>query len=88
MTTQPPQHNLSLIRASELGQYGFCHRAWWLGTVKGLPTARQDRLTRGTQHHRRHADQVRIALRWRQAGLVLLSAGGLFLIIAFLISNL
>jgi hypothetical protein len=89
MTTQPPppKHNSPLIRASELAQYSFCHRAWWLGTVKGLPTASQAALTRGVQLHGHHADKVRTALHWRRIGLVLLSSGCLFLILAFLISD-
>jgi hypothetical protein len=58
---------LPLIRASELAQYSFCRRAWWLGTVKRIPSNNQTTLTRGRGIHRHHASQVRIALRWRQA---------------------
>jgi hypothetical protein len=87
MIPQPlPQNNLPLVRASELTQYSFCHRAWWLGTVKGFRPARRDRLARGSQLHRRHADKVRAALRWRRVGLILLGGGTLSLILTF-ISN-
>ncbi len=73
--------SLPLIRASELAQYSFCQRAWWLSTVKRIPSNNQAALTRGTQTHSDHADQVRAALRWRQASFFLFGGGGLLLII-------
>jgi hypothetical protein len=84
----PPTNNSPLIRASELTQYGFCHRAWWLGTVKGLRPSNQAALARGTQRHSRHADKVRAALRWRYLGLVSLGAGSFLFVIAVVLSIL
>lgn len=71
-----------LIRASELAQYSFCRRAWWLGTVKGLPSRSQAAMERGTRHHRQHGRQVNLARRWRQIGLVLLGSGLVGLLVA------
>jgi hypothetical protein len=76
---------LPLIRASELAQHSFCHRAWWLGTVKGLPSESQTRLVRGARHHERHEQQVYAAGRWRRLGLILLSTGLLLLVGAVLL---
>ena len=44
------------ISASELGEYAYCRRAWWLRAVQGVTTARQgDRFSGGHTAHRRHA---------------------------------
>lgn len=80
--TPEPAENMPLIRASELTQYSFCQRAWWLGVVKQIPTHNQTALARGTQTHRQHSHQVRAALRWRQASFFLLVGGGLLLSVA------
>ena len=74
-----------LIRASELAQYSFCRRAWWLGTVKGLPSRTQAALERGTRHHQQHGRQVDLARRWQQIGLVLLGTGLMALLAAGLL---
>jgi hypothetical protein len=76
---------LPLIRASELAQYSFCHRAWWLGTVKGLPSHSRTALARGTRQHERHERQVFAAGYWRRLGLILLGSGLLLLIGAALL---
>ena len=80
------KNNRPLIRASELTQYSFCHRAWWLGTVKGLRPANQAALARGTAMHSRHADKVRAAFRWRYIGLALMGIGSFLLIITVVFS--
>lgn len=77
--------DLPLLRASELTQYSFCHRAWWLETVKRIPSNNQMALTRGVKVHRSHEYQVRAALRWRQASFFLFGSGGLLLIITLLL---
>jgi hypothetical protein len=75
----PPEP--ALIRASELAQFSFCRRAWWLGQVKGIPSRQQSALSRGTQSHRQHADQVQAALRWQKTGWLLWGGGILLLVI-------
>lgn len=43
------------ISASELGEYAYCRRAWWLRAVRGVTTEQQGRrFARGTTAHRRH----------------------------------
>jgi hypothetical protein len=81
-----PSHaaNSAPIRASELAQYSFCHRAWWLEMVKKLPADSQARLGRGRKAHARHEDRVTAAARWRRAGLMLIGAGGLGLVATLL----
>ncbi|MGB9777185.1 MAG: hypothetical protein ACPLYD_12165 [Anaerolineae bacterium] len=68
-----------IIRASEIGQYLFCARAWWLGTVEGVPSAHREEMGAGESVHRQHGWQVRAAvilsrLAWALLALALLAA--------------
>lgn len=64
-----------IIRASEVGRYAFCARAWWLGSVEGRPSARWREMEAGKVTHRRHGRQVRAASALvRLAWLLLLAA--------------
>ena len=83
-TNRPRPDRSTLIRASELAQYDFCQRAWWLGTVQQLPADNQKALGRGRQAHLRQEDRVIRAGRWRRAGFILVWAGGLLLLVALL----
>ena len=47
-----------LIRASEIAQYAFCARAWWLGRVKGYHSANVAVMRQGTARHRTHGRAV------------------------------
>ncbi len=67
----------SIIRASEIGQFVFCQRAWWLGVVQGSRPVNDAALAAGTQAHARHGRGVAASLRWQQVGYVLLVAGAL-----------
>jgi CRISPR/Cas system-associated exonuclease Cas4 (RecB family) len=64
-----------VIRASEIGQYVYCAQAWWLGSVEGLPSSRQQEMAAGDVAHRRHGRGVKTSL-WlnRMAYIVLLLA--------------
>ena len=60
MTTQ---NNRSIIRASEVGQYAYCARAWWLQRVKGHSPRNVEALQRGTAAHAEHGRGVERAGR-------------------------
>jgi 3-mercaptopyruvate sulfurtransferase SseA len=50
--------NDDVVRASEIGQYVYCARAWWFARVKGCQTENMAMLRRGTARHRRHGRRV------------------------------
>jgi len=77
-------NNIPLIRASELAQYGFCQRAWWLATVKKTPSQNQANLSRGSQLHTQHEGQVRRAGLWQRAGFFLISSGAVLFVLMLL----
>jgi hypothetical protein len=52
------RQRLPIIRASEVGEYVYCARAWWLRRVAGLEPAGRERRKRGTALHRRHGRAV------------------------------
>jgi hypothetical protein len=51
-----------IIRASEVGEYVHCNRAWWLGHVQGVENANRAVMEAGTARHREHGQRV-----WRAA---------------------
>jgi CRISPR/Cas system-associated exonuclease Cas4 (RecB family) len=53
-----PRQRLPIIRASEVGEYVYCARAWWLRRVAGLEPAGYERREYGTALHRRHGRAV------------------------------
>ncbi len=75
-----------IVRASELGQYAYCARAWWLARVQGIPPANISQLQAGLAHHRAHGRRVLTSrrLRWLAVGLLVLAAAtlGAFLILS------
>ena len=64
-----------MIRASELGQYTYCAKAWWLGSVAGVASTNTEALARGTAAHAAHGRAVWLsgALRWAALGLVVVA---------------
>jgi CRISPR/Cas system-associated exonuclease Cas4 (RecB family) len=75
-----------VIRASELGEYEYCARAWWLGRVLGYRPANLERMAAGEEAHVRHGQKVVSYHRLRRWAYTLLSlallAGVLFLMLA------
>jgi len=61
------------IRASEIGSYLYCRRAWWY-RLTGHESANQAEMAAGTDLHRQHGRQVLIAGMLRTLGFLLLLA--------------
>lgn len=64
-----------LLRASEVGEYVYCHRAWWLRAVEGLDPTNAAVLQAGTARHQRHARRVATSRALLIAGMLALVLG-------------
>lgn len=51
-----------VIRASEIGRYVYCARAWWMGSVQGLPSTHTREMAAGEAAHVRHGQGVKQSL--------------------------
>ncbi|MBI4789250.1 MAG: hypothetical protein HY782_19630 [Chloroflexi bacterium] len=71
-----------VLRASEIGEYVFCHRAWWLHRVQGLESANRAQMEAGVAWHVAHGRGVRRASSLQRAGFALLILAGLFALVA------
>ena len=70
-----PRPTNAAIRASEIGEYVFCHRAWWLRQVQGYASANTRQLEAGTATHARHGRLVGLSRALTVlAGLLVLAA--------------
>ena len=59
------------VTASQVGQYAFCARAWWLDVVEGRQPTDLEALGGGTVRHERHGWQVFWARGFRKEALIL-----------------
>ena len=71
-----------IIRASEIGQYDFCAKAWWLGSIEGVSPSNIRQLQAGTAAHVEHGRQVRRASQLQTAAFVLVGLGVIVLLLA------
>ena len=69
-----------VIRASEIGQYQYCARAWWLGSVMGVVSTNMRELAEGEVAHRRHGRAV-----WASRALIILAVVLVLLALAALL---
>lgn len=61
------------IRASEIGSFLYCERAWWYQRMK-VPTINTAELAGGEQFHHTHVSRTRSARWLRAVAWVLLAA--------------
>lgn len=75
------KQRMPIIRASEVGEYVYCARAWWLRRVAGLEPIGYERRERGRVLHRRHGQTVVVsgALLW--CGVLLAGAAVIMLLV-------
>ncbi len=67
------------IRASEVGEYVFCQRAWWFRHVQGAEPSNVRALEAGTAAHARHGRLVSAAVVLRALAVVVAVAAVLAL---------
>ena len=79
--------NEDIIRASELGEYVYCARAWWLRRVQGVSSRNVAALRSGQQAHDRHGAAVSAVQTQRRLAL-LLAALALLLLLAAAVAAL
>jgi CRISPR/Cas system-associated exonuclease Cas4 (RecB family) len=58
------------IRASEIGSYLYCRRAWWY-RLRGVQSANQAEMAAGTALHEQHGRKVFMASILRNIAIVL-----------------
>ncbi len=58
-----PKSRLPELRASDVGRYTYCARAWWLERVAEATPTNQAALQRGEQRHEAHGRLVNAAQR-------------------------
>ena len=61
-----------VVRASEIGEYVYCRRAWWLNRTAGKQLRNTKQIEAGTTFHESHGNQVRRFTLAQQLALVLL----------------
>lgn len=71
------------IRASEIGDYVYCRRSWWLRRVRSVAPINQAQLQAGVEHHRQHNALLYRSILVRRVALVVL-----FLAVAVLVFEL
>ena len=70
---------MPIIRASDIGSYLYCHRAWRY-RKDGVESENQAELVAGTELHRQHGRKTLSALLLRTLGMILLLAAILTLV--------
>jgi hypothetical protein len=73
----------SWIRASEIAEYVYCRRAWWLRRVRSVASTNTAQLRAGTRYHERHGRLVRRSVWLRRLAYV-----ALFFAVAVLVFHL
>lgn len=62
-----------IIRASEIGEYVFCHRAWWLHQIQGVTSANRELMNAGTLNHQAHGRAVIRSNVFQRAAIIFLA---------------
>lgn len=71
-----------VIRASELAQYGYCAKAWWLGSVMGKASTNVREMQSGTAAHQQHGRAVWLSSALRVAAITLVVVALVVLLMA------
>lgn len=75
------------IRASEINEYIYCRRAWWLRRVGGYASQNTRELAAGTAYHQAHGRIVRRATLTQRLAYALVFITVSFIVFSLLMSN-
>ena len=64
-----------VLRASEIGNYAYCARGWWLSRALGYPSAHKDKMILGEEEHRSHGRAVVFDHRLERLGYLMIALG-------------
>lgn len=67
------RHKSRVLRASEIGNYIYCARGWWLSRVLGYPSAHREKMALGEEQHRSHGRDVVAYHRLRRLAYLMLA---------------
>lgn len=84
IATSAPYNGDPILRASEVGHYVFCRRAWWLARVRGCRPDDPSVLTEGIRFHSHLGHSVSATERWQKISYILIGLGlavGIFTIL-------
>ena len=71
--SQSMMRSHDLIRASEIGDFVYCRRSWFLSAQGVNPGLKQmEQRDAGIEYHQRHGEQVKSAQQLRSAGMLVL----------------
>lgn len=74
--------HIAPVRASDIGAWAFCQRAWWLARVRRAEHRNPAVLDRGDQMHALHGRTVVRAAWLQRIALVLIGVAVLLLVVA------
>lgn len=67
------------IQASEISDYLYCNRSWWLKRRKGVQTVQTREIQRGVGHHQKHGRLLQQSLWAKRVAYMLL-----FVVVAYI----
>jgi CRISPR/Cas system-associated exonuclease Cas4 (RecB family) len=76
----------TIVRASELGEYVYCARAWWLRHEQGVASRNLAALQSGSAAHDRHGRDVASAVTQRRLAFLLALVGVAVAIVAMVLA--
>lgn len=60
------------IRASEIGEYVYCRRSWWLRRVRAVASTHVTQMRVGTHYHQQHGRLVESSIWLRRLAFAVL----------------
>lgn len=72
------------IRVSEITEYVYCHRSWWLRRMAGYQSGNVTELAQGATYHDDHGDVVMRSVVARRLAYVLLALAAAVILFSFM----